>query len=383
MLEKRIDEIIERIGISKKEKDKEYIVREKIKNFLKNAESEDEENYLFEVLESISWYKKYEIIEFFINKIGPLCTDNDIFLRFVKDAKQKRLESSSDFILATLIDEHIIESSDIIPISDIKYKKIKCNNIFILDDFIGSGSTIYDNVLNVLEKENLSIKKIYIISYAILLDGKLSLEDILNTRFNGIDSEVIYSKVEEKYDSKINNIQSLDYIRGKCTLCKSEEYKFGFKGASTCLAINMTSPNSNISILWSSNFDNWIRLLDRDLDLIALENRNLRILEAKKHEIVTYYNFNIDKELLSFKEFKILILIYNCSKISKNLLDQFDICNTIEERDLLISNLTEKGILKSGLYFLEIVSKDILVYCEKFEKSLINKHIFEKSNRFF
>jgi hypothetical protein len=383
MLEEKIDEIVKKIGISKKEKEKEYIVREKIRIFLKNAESSEEEKYLFDILGSISWYKKYEILDFFIKKIDSVYTNDDIFLRFVNSSKQKRLESSSDFILATLVDEHIIESKDIVQVFDIKDKKIECNNIYIIDDFIGSGSTICDNVLSVLKKENIYAKKIYIICYALLLDGKILIEEIFNNKFSGIDFEIIYKNIERKYDSKIINKESLNYIKEKCSLCKTKGFEFGYKNSSTCLAINMTSPNSNISILWSSNFEKWIKLLDRDLDLIALENRNLRILKAKKNELVAFYNFNINKKLLTFKEFKILILIYNCSRISKNLLDEFEICNTIEERDCLISNLIKKKILKKGIYFLEIIDKEVLIYCERFEKSLIDKHIREKSNRFF
>lgn len=380
----KINNIIEKMNFSSAEKDKKNVVSDKIKTFLKNANSDEEKEYLYEVLDSISWYTRVEIINYFEQKIEKFYTCNDLFLRYVPEKKQKKLSSSSDQVIATLVENSKIEKDDVVVISDIKCNKITCNNIYILDDFIGSGDTIINNVLELLDENNLAIKKLYIICFAITADGKINLEKAMCEKFSSLEYEIMYKILEKKYDEKISEQNVLDYVYSKCLMCKSNEYKFGYKDSKTTLAINMTSPNNNISILWSSAFDNWIKLLDRDLDLLSLESRNLRILKSNKQEIVTFYNFEIDKELLSLKEFKILILIYNCSKIDENLLDEFDICNTIEERNRLIKDLKKKLILKNGQSYLEISDKKVLNYCYQFEKKLldINKKIKQKSNRF-
>lgn len=382
--EEKIDKIISNMGFGKAEKEKIAVAKKRIELFLINAENQSEENHLIELINSISWYNNNEIVEWVDSILKAKSTSNDIYLRFVKQYKQDELQSSSDMIIHSLVESGAIESAEVESVNSKKIEEaeeINCNNIFIIDDFIGTGNNIIENALKKLKTKKLNIKTIFIITFSSLQRGEEKIKSFIEKNFKGVNYEFITFKEEKRFDEKIGNREVINFLQEKSNIFP-DKIRMGYKQCATSLAINTVSPNNNISLLWNTDDSEWIPLLHRNLNYVALESRYQRILKDKKRDIVQFYNLGITYKKITLKQFKLLVLIYNCSKITSYILSEFDICNTIEETEIILSDLVSKNIIEIKYSQLRIVDKNLLKQLYTLEKSLNSKNIVEKTNNF-
>lgn len=356
-------------------KSNEVARKEALKNsfirYLQNATNETETYYLINIIRNINWYWKKNMFDFFENMVVDEFDEDSLFIDYSKDDS-----SSSKGILSNL-ECSVVTSKRAIRIEEATKTVLDVEKLFIVDDFIGSGDTCL-GIIKKLEEAGYSDKEIHIISYICHEKGKKRIED-----YQGKNKVILHYNVLEKcYTHKIHDFELKKYIKSICSRCKNKNFAFGYKKCGAMVSINGTSSNNNLSMLYSDDIDNWNKLLDRDIDLWILNTKRKNIIQKDKFKITMFYKESKLEEVITLKEFEVLILLYNCCGMDIELLKKFGFFATLEECEETLKSLYEKNILKDDC-FVEIIDKEMIKILKKFDKYIDDNFIKEKNRRFY
>ena len=364
--------IIDSINIRSNSETRKEALKSIFAQFLQNADNDAEKYYLINIIRNVNWYWSKNMFDYFEDEINENFDENSVLI----DSSKK--DSSSTKNILTYLQNSINMPNNVKDLETAQTSVIKKQKIFLIDDFIGTGNTFLE-VINKLEKAGYRNKRIYIVSYVCHVKGKEKIETF-KSKYNEI---ILHFKVlEEEYTKKIKDQDIRQYIESICIRCHNIEFAFGYGHCGAMVSINGTSPNNNISLLYSDDIDDWIKLLDRDIDLIALNIRRKKIINNEKYEINRFYKDNGIEKNISLKEFKALILLYNCYGMDIELLKKFGFFATLKECNEILQSLYDKHILKDD-YFVEIIDKKIIALLKKFNKYIDDTFIKEKNKKFY
>lgn len=375
---KNVEEIAEKILDNSKEKDKKEILVNKIMKYLSNARDEKEQYYILDLVRKVSWYSN-AIIYKFINE--QLLLFNISSSAFIKFKSNDSYSSSSNSIYLNLCSTGEILANQIVDIDKIT-NGLKTDTIIIIDDFIGSGGTI-KKVLDKLESLQIVNSNINIITYICHKVGRELIENYKSGNNNKINFNYCIeddSFFNKNYDKELSN-----YVLKICDSCIDANYKFGFKECGTLIGINGVSPNNNLSLLWNNNIANWNPLLDRDINILVLTKRKQEYLKQNRIGIFSFYKSSEKlNKIITFFEFEMLVLVYNCYGIDIKSLNKFGICDSINILNEIVKTLIAKKIIKIENAIIEIIDSNILEELKSFE-NLTSTEMYkkEKSKKFY
>jgi len=374
ILSKELDEIIEGITLSY-EDTKKKVLKSMFMKYLLNAKNNTEQELILKIIKNISWHWDVIIDEYISNTIVDLFDERSIIINHLgynfkkKEICTEKASSSPNKIYASLAKDGCVSDQAIVKLVEFKdYKNIE--KIFLVDDFIGSGSQIL-NVLNFLEEKGICDKTIYIITYACYELGEFNINKFNEKSKNNVILE--YKIMENNYLKKLLDEDLIRYINSICERCSSSDFKFGYLDCGCMVSMNGSSPNNNVSLLWSDDIANWNKLLDRDINITILANKKNNYIRENKGIILKFFYKNEISKFIDYDTFYLLVLIYNCYGMDIEALKKFKYFATIEMCEEKVCTLQEKGILAKGI-FLEIIDEKILELLGDLDK-IINRSI--------
>lgn len=356
------------------EKYKREVLKNIFVRFLQNATNEKEKNYIINIIKNISWYWDYIIYEYFINEFVEEFDEKSILINHIGDR-----DSSSAKKLYAYLANGIITDNDILKVEELNKITDKVKKIFVIDDFIGSGSSII-KAIKKIENHRISNVDIYVKCYVCCATGEENIKRFESKNNNKIFLK--YERLEKSYLNKGLDSELIQYINSICSRCYDVDYAFGYRQCGTMISINGVSPNNNLSLLYRDDIENWNKLLDRDINLLVLNKKRSEIIKENVKEISTFYYSEKLNNLVTLKEFQLLILLYNCFGMDTELLKKYNFFATIKEYEGVLAKLKEKGILNND-FFVEINDKNILQILKKFEKYIELKFIKKKNIKFY
>ena len=373
--EEEIDKMIEKFPLKKYEKEKKYILKNSIKKFIQNGNNIQEQEYILNMVKNISWYWDMQIAEYLESETNKYFDSETIIVDCATGEKKNEYSNSAINIYTLLANSGYFNDSDFIKISNLNELDKNIKRLIILDDFIGSGDTILKQIKKIIDY-GFTKKEIIIISYICHESGKNNIENFVTD--NNINLK--YEVLENTYLKKGLDYNLVKYINKICKKCKKRELRYGYGNCGSMVSINLTSPNNNLPILYGKNIDGWDSLLDRNLNLIVLQERKNKAFIENKNIVHQFYVENF-KDIISYDEYKLILMLYNCFGIDEILLNEFHIYGTIDEIKKVIESLKTKKIIKDE-YYLSIENKSILNKLRNLDLA-INKEFTKKINRKF
>lgn len=343
--------------------------------FLRNDLNCNNQKELIKIISKINWFNTKQINDFIIRNIKKIL-NNNIFIFQFKD----KVTSSSNTTISFISNEGMCEDNQVLSKEDILNNDLSMfDGLLMLDDYLGSGDTIIDNLIQIVEK--VETKKIYIVVYAA---QNLAIERLeIFRKENDLDLEIIY---KERLDTYIEYLEhkTQDYVNTICSLCSEPDFKIGWKNTGALVAINMCSPNNNISMIWNShinyNGNRWIPLLSRELNLEAWNKKNKYIIKKNtmllKECYKKNYKTNFKRYNISYPEFEFLVYSYGCYFPPQELIKN-DYFQTIDEFQNFIENLLNNKLIELKNNYIIISNQNLY--------NLIGKVIKEiyKNNKSF
>jgi hypothetical protein len=311
----------------------------------------DEKHYqqILKIVAGLKWIKNKEVHDYFVKYFKDNYSEKNLFINYKINPK-----SSSSRLLSLISGEGLCNDFQIVNISDLTPEIVQnFDNIYFIDDFIGSGSTIIgaiDTIWEIVKDKNL-----YIVCYA---TQDLGLYNIAQ-KFSAIKlvPEIVLEDYKSKYDKK-----TVAYIRSICKLCPEKDMKYGYNLAGAYVVLHNVAPNSDISMLWHPkiiyNNNKWIRLFDRELSLEILTKKNKDMIKSNGMLLRLKYNELKRKYKLSFDEFEFLVYSYGCYYTKNQLLDDkyFD---SEEEFNTFVNNLIDNDYLSVKKGYIIIKNKSL------------------------
>lgn len=351
------------------------IFYDRVGKFLNNDKDKNNQSYLLNVISNIRWINAKEINDFVINKVKNKISSDMIIVDF----KEKASSSSSgliSFISCNGIcgDDQIFKKQDFI-----NYDISQCRSILLLDDYIGSGDTIIENIKELLDY--IKNKEILIIVYAIQNMAIKKFEEIIK-EYN-LNINLIYKIRLDTYADYLDSTTQR-YVNDICKLCSEVDFRFGWKNTGALVAINKQSPNNNISILWNNCIrykeNKWIPLLSRELCFEMLNKKNKDFIKKNTIKLKEYYENSFKNKSLyyniSYNEFEFLVYTFACYLPPEELIknNYFENVGDFEE---FTKNLREKKLIKLKNNYIIIENKNLYN-----EISLLIKKIYKNNNKF-
>lgn len=381
-----LNEVIESIT-KDYEKTKKEVLKSMFMKYILNAKNVKEQELIINIIKNISWYWDVVIDEYISDTIVELFDEESIVINHLGyDFKKKeicveKVSSSPSKIYASLAKDGCIDDASIIKLVDIKdLDNIK--TIFLVDDFIGSGSQII-NVLEYLEEKGIKEKNIYIVAYVCHEFGKDNINEFTKKSNNNISLK--YKILESNYKNKLFDKDLKQYIDSICVRCGNPSFKFGFKECGSMISMNGISPNNNLSLLWSDDIKNWNKLLDRNINITILANKKNNYINKHKSIIYDFYYNDEIKKVLEYEEFYLLVLTYNCYGMDIESLMNFNYFATIDMCEQKIQKLQDDNFLAKSI-FLEIIDSRILSTLKRLDKKInreITNSLKNKNTKFY
>jgi hypothetical protein len=265
-------------------------VKQRLVQFMNNAQTLDDENFLKELIKHIVIYRYDDVTQFISEKIDPSIISDQNFAVMQFETKNNSYRSN-EYIVSSLSAELFGGSKTIIlNINDNKEYDTEKNNIIITDDFSGSGNTILEGIRNIV---NLESKKLFIFSYVMTETALKSIENELNEKkikykIFRTDKEILFDKlIIEEYKSHLEKLEeSIEF---------NSQIFWGYENIGTMALRELSSSNTNLGIIWNGkgqyNGKKWYPLADRKFNIIS----------AKKNSDDCYIlaNYDIDEKDLN------------------------------------------------------------------------------------
>lgn len=375
-INERVNMIVEKLRINKFSTEEKEIWHNLIQKVLLNEQTKLNKNNLLDVIEEVNCYKDAEIIDY-INVAIEKVLENYSQDKYI--ILKDKVSSSNHSIVSNLTKYGYIQEKNIIKYSaekELELKKIEDNSIIlIIDDYVGSGKTIIDILKEIEKKYKNQIVKI--ISYIWQEKAKEKINEYINETMRNNKYEIYDedSVMEKSYVEKYEKESTiLKYIEDTCSTCGDKRYKYGYNSTGAMITINGLAPNNNISMLWRNDLGNdktWIPPFNRDIKTLVLQKRREKIIKEAYPNMRNYYNAFCYKDIFSFDEFKMLLLIFNsyCIKIGQ-LTDLLGL-DTNEDTEKIIEKFKKYDIIKYEVdNILEFVDKKVIVQFKKINQQL-------------
>lgn len=370
-----VEKIAEEIIDKKYQNSYKTLIIENYLKFLDNEKFISDKEKLLKILKKVKWYSNYNTDLFFFNIISEILdnTIGDIYCMC-----KKKITSSCYSIVTNLLVEGKIEKKNVIFYNkeELKYNEVKENDtVLIMDDYSGSGSTIIEMIEKIEDKfSNINgLIIIYIWQTSAIENIKKYLNNNLNNNYKIIEKGIV---LEDSYKERfINDNDSIKYIESICEQCEHEDFKYGYKKTGAMITFNGISPNNNISMLWHDNIkhDNcrWIPIFNREFSLELLRKKKNDYLIKNKSEINEIYQKSFLRNLIEYKEFKVLIMLFNTYSIRKEYIKNALGFDTIEDVLKIIEKFVEYGIITySTENILEFIDRRVINEMKKIDERI-------------
>lgn len=370
----QIQKIVEqKLGRDRNERHKMPYLYSAIKNFLKNGKTIYEKKNLLSLVESTTYYTFSDISIYFQEIMAhTIYQKNTYILSF--DGKGP--SSSQNSIIHALCrlgyfkQDSILATSQLITIP-------KESSIIVIDDYCGSGDTIKASIDSIESFcENC---RVLIIIYAIHDKALNLLEEYTVGLRNSYT--IMFDKKELRYDRKIVEKSTLDFINEMCEYCSSE-YRYGYKNTGALLSLEGKSPNNNISIIWMDDIDinerKWIPLFNRKENEVAFTKHRYKQILKNQEFITRYFKEKKLNSLVSLTELKFLIKVYNYSPSIIELEQTIDYFQN-DKLSKLVESLNSKKIITLSEGYVRIESYVLLSHLKKIEAHFLKSECKRKS----
>lgn len=359
------------------EKDKKNCLKSRISRFVNNESNSIKREFLFNVVENISWYNTKDINDYLLYIIESQDLYSAYYLYF---DEKNTFSGSTQRILSMLASGGIIEQEQIVELGNLK-NTINDNyeKIVIIDDYIGSGEKTM-KFIETIEKE-FSDFEVVILCYVCQDDAFVKINSYIKSLNNNY--QLIFSKKIMRYDQIIGDNNLKSYIDSVCNHCPEKEYSFGKNDTGALLAIGGISPNNNISLIWYSNIryndKRWVPFLNRNLTIESLAQKNKNMIKKGKIIWIREYKKGNYNGKISQDEFEILLLVFNCFATIAEIVE-FGYYDTVEQAKNKLDNLCKNKFIEIKNGYINIISKKLLIYLEHVTKILYNNSTKKKNN---
>lgn len=147
------------------------------------------------------------------------------------------------------------------------------------------------------------------------------------------------------------------------------------------IAINGIAPNNNISMLWRNDLgDNrdWIPPFNRDINCLVMQKKKEKLIKESYSEILNYYKQFYYKDIYTFEEFKMLLLLFNSYYIKINQITKLLGLDTNEDAEEILEKFKINGIIRYEVdSILEFADKNVIRQFKKINQQLSRKALNE------
>lgn len=343
--------------------------------FLRNDLNSNNQKELVKIISKINWFNTKQINDFIIRNVKKILNNNIIIFQF-KD----KVTSSSNTMISFISNEGMCEDNQVLTKEEIFNNDLSMfDGVLILDDYLGSGDTIIDNLTQIVKE--VKTKKIYIVVYAAQYLAVERLESFKNE--NDLNLEIIY---KEKLSTYIEYLEpkTQNYVNTICNLCSESDFKLGWKNTGALVAINKCSPNNNISMIWNShikyNGNRWIPLLSRELNIEIWNKKNKHIIKKNTPILRKYYKEKFKAKFsiynISYQEFEFLVYSYGCYLTPYELIEN-NYFQTSNGFQIFIENLLNNKLIELKNNYIIISNQNLYNEIGK-----VIKEIYKKNNSF-
>lgn len=349
-----------------------------IENYLKFLDNEkifSNKEKLLKILKKVKWYSNHNTDLFFFNIISEILdnTIGDIYCMC-----KKKITSSCYSIVTNLLVEGKIEKKNVIFYNkdELEYNELKENDtVLIMDDYSGSGSTIIEMIEKIEGKfSNINgLIIIYIWQTNAIENIKKYLNKDLNNNYKIIEKGIV---LEESYKERfINDNDSIKYIESICEQCQHRDFKYGYKQTGAMLTFNGISPNNNISMLWHDGIKHnncrWFPIFNREFSLELLRKKKNDYLIKNKNEINDIYQKSFLKNRINYKEFEVLIILFNTYSVRKEYIKEALGFDTTEDVIKIVEKFIEYDIITySTENILEFIDRKVIDEMKKIDERI-------------
>lgn len=371
-INERINNLVKKLRVNKYCIEEKELLYNLLNKVLLNEQTKVNKNKLLDVIEEVNCYKDLEINDY-INATITHIISTEIKEKYM--ILKERISSSNHTIISKVLKDGLLEESNIIKYSKdngIELKEVKENSvILIVDDYVGSGKTIID-MLKEIEK-NYNNQNVKIIAYIWQEKAIKKINEYINeTEKNNnyeihIDEDII---IEKSYKERYEEDSSIfKYIKDTCNTCKDKRCKFGYNRTGAMITINGLSPNNNISMLWRDDLGNektWIPPFNRDISSITMQIKKEKIIKESYSNMRKFYDSFSYKDILSFDEFKMLLLLFNSYYIKIEKIKDLLGLDTIDDAEHVIEKFKKYGIIEYEVdNIIKFIDKKVI---EQFKK---------------
>lgn len=328
----------------------------------------DEEHYqqILKIVSGLKWIKNKEVNDYFVKYFKDNYSEKNLFINYKTNPK-----SSSSRLLSLISGEGLCNDFQIVNISDLNPELVQnFDNIYFIDDFIGSGSTIINAIDTIWEA--VREKNLFIVCYATQDLGLYNISQKFPTII--LIPEIILNDYRSKYDKN-----TVSYIRSICKLCPDNDMKYGYNLAGAYVVLHNVAPNSDISMLWHPrifyNDNKWTRLFDRELSLEILTKKNKDMIKSNGMLLRKKYKELKRKYDISFNEFEFLVYSYGCYYTKNQLLDDKYFDNE-SEFNIFVGGLIDKNYLSVKKGYIIIKNKSLY-----FDIGKVVDYLYKEKNK--
>lgn len=351
------------------------IFQNRVIKFLRNDLNNNNQKELVKIISKINWFNTKQINDFIIRNVKKILNNNIIVFQF-KD----KVTSSSNTMISFISNEGMCEDNQVLTKEGIFNTDLSMfDGILILDDYLGSGDTIIDNLAQIVKE--VKTKKIYIVIYAAQCLALERLESFKNENY--LNLEIIY---KEKLNTYIEYLEpkTQKYVNTICNLCSESDFKLGWKNTGALVAINKCSPNNNISMIWNShinyNGNRWIPLLSRELSIETWNKKNKYIIKKNTIFLKEYYEKKFKAKFnrydISYPEFEFLVYSYGCYLTPYELIEN-NYFQTSKEFQMFIKNLSNNKLIELKNNYIIILNQNLYNEIGK-----VIKEVYKNNNSF-
>lgn len=191
------------------------------------------------------------------NRIKPLC---DVSTNYVF-SYIGNLTGGSAHMLRPFQEENLISEKLFVDVQSIS-KSSERITLFLLDDFVGSGSTFVEWFQsNLSKKTNNNIEKTY---YCVLTAFEKGIKHIKEQTNIQVICPQVYDKSSMVIDGDVFNSDEKQKIKSLLTKYSKRlpnQYLYGYDNCQLLVAFETNIPNNSISLLWASEY--WSPLFKR------------------------------------------------------------------------------------------------------------------------
>jgi hypothetical protein len=287
--------------------------------------------------------------------------------------------SSSNQIISKLLENGYIFSDNVLDINNIEqFESLRGRSIdlIIMDDFSGTGTTLWKAIKNVTEYCKIRIK-IIIYAWTEKCIDYLSAKCSESAEIESFDI-IKSANLIRRYDDKLSR-ELLDYVESISYKIEDTRNRYGYKNTGTMISLDGLSPNNNLPIIWKSDIKiddrTWTPLLNRDFKIEVINKFKDIVYNKYKKEFFKTYKENIVK-ISNFKEFQIMYILYSFKYSTHDFLKTNFGFDTIEQSESVLMDLKERGLITQSEGVFEIIDENILKSIIEID-SLISRDILK------